>query len=95
MADRTVNHRATTPTPRTADAADPYCRFRQQVLTPLTSVQRVRSATTPGDLTASDLAWLLRHAMMREGVKPFSEADNILAHLRERLESGASGACHG
>lgn len=50
-----------------------------------TSVQRVMSAKTLDDLADSDLLAMLRFAMLHEGVKPFSTADNILADLRERI----------
>jgi hypothetical protein len=49
-------------------------------------IARMRDARSVDDLTDSDLAWLLRGAMLKEGVKPFSQADNILAHLRARIE---------
>jgi hypothetical protein len=48
--------------------------------------ERIVSARRIEDYTDGDLAWLLRGAMLKEGVEPFSQADNILAHLRERLE---------
>jgi transcriptional regulator NrdR family protein len=43
------------------------------------------SAKTLADLADSDLVAMLRFAMLHEGVKPFSTADNILADLRERI----------
>lgn len=52
---------------------------------PDTAVQRVMGATTMSDLADSDLVAMLRFAMLHEGVKPFSTADNILAELRERI----------
>lgn len=52
---------------------------------PPTQMQRVEGAKSIDELTDSDLLFMLRHAMLGEGVKPFSTADNILAHLRDRI----------
>jgi hypothetical protein len=52
---------------------------------PPTQMQRVERAQSIDELTDSDLAFMLRHAMLGEGVRPFSTADNILAHLRDRI----------
>lgn len=49
-------------------------------------IERIRNAKSVDDYTDSDLIWLLRGAMLEEGVKPFSQADNILAHLRGRVQ---------
>lgn len=47
--------------------------------------QRVMSARSLDDLADSDLVAMLRFAMIHEGVRPFSTADNILADLRQRI----------
>lgn len=52
---------------------------------PDAAVQRVMGATTMADLADSDLVALLRFAMIHEGIKPLSTADNILATLRDRI----------
>jgi hypothetical protein len=52
----------------------------------LSQRERLASATCVEDYTDSDLAYLLVHAMRKQGIKPFSQADNILAHLRGRLD---------
>jgi hypothetical protein len=38
-----------------------------------------------GDFSDADLLAMLRHAMLKEGFKPFSMADNILEDLRSRV----------
>lgn len=48
--------------------------------------ERLENAKSIDDFTDTDLAYLLRAAMLAEGVQPLSKADNMLAHLRERLE---------
>jgi len=50
-----------------------------------TAAQRLTSARSFDDLADSDLVALLRFAMIHEGVKPFSTADNMLATLRDRI----------
>lgn len=52
---------------------------------PDTAVQRMMVAKTLADLADSDLVAMLRFAMLHEGVKPFSTADNILAALRDSI----------
>lgn len=52
---------------------------------PPTQMQRVERAQSIDELTDSDLVSMLRFAMIHEGVKPFSAADNMLAHLRDRI----------
>lgn len=53
--------------------------------TTIKAVERITNAKTIDDLADSDLVAMLRFAMLHEGVKPFSTADNILADLRERI----------
>jgi hypothetical protein len=52
---------------------------------PPTQMQRVERAQSIDELTDADLVLMLRHAMLEAGVRPFSTADNILAHLRDRI----------
>ena len=52
---------------------------------PPTQMQRFERAQSIDELTDADLVFMLRHAMLGEGVRPFSTADNILAHLRDRI----------
>lgn len=49
------------------------------------ALQRTMTAKTRDDIADSDLVAMLRFAMLHEGVKPLSTADNILAELRERI----------
>lgn len=69
--------------------------FMERVKAPITQEQRIRSAKCLEDLSESDVLGMLRCQMLQEGVKPLSRADNILAHLRARVdqrEAEAEGA---
>jgi hypothetical protein len=67
-----------------ADAA--FRRFMKTALEPVAQpIERMRNAQTIDDLTDSDLLTLLRKAMLKEGVKPLGQADNLHNHLRARV----------